>query len=239
MTEPGYSAINTLVLCELAQRKYVRASSQPVCVHALEAIRKASGSFRPITDCRRPEGQSINNFMDETHQTFAYSTIDYVCSFLHHSCYMCTVDISSAYCSIYVSPMHWKFHSIQWVIDGVNQFLWDTRLSFGLKCAPFIFTQVSNFVVRCMHRRGITGMVSYLDDFILFGSSFEQCQGFQMTLIDLLGSLGFNVAWEKWTTLSNQTRYLGVNFDSIKLELKLPDEKLKALKQELHQLFWN
>lgn len=153
--------------------------------------------------------------MYETHQPFAYSTIDYVCSFLTQGCYMCTVDICSAYRSIHVNPSNWKFHAVQWVIDGVNKFLWDTRLSFGLKCAPFIFTQVSNFVVRCMQRRGIMGIVSYLDDYILFGESFEQCQWFQIVLIDLLGSLGFTVAWQKCTTPSHQNRYLGVIFDSI------------------------
>lgn len=77
------------------------------------------------------------------------------------------------------------------------------------------------------------GVVNYLDDFILFGVSFDQCQYFQPVLIDLLGSLGFRVAWSKCSTPLNRSRYLGVIFDSESLELWLPDEKLGALRAEL------
>lgn len=104
MMEPCYSFIDKLINAELAQGKYVLADDPPICVHALGAVRKANGSFRPITDCRRPEGRSINNFMYDTHQPFTYNTIDFVCSFLFHQCYKCTVDISSAYRSIHVAP---------------------------------------------------------------------------------------------------------------------------------------
>lgn len=80
-TEPCHSFINNFILKEIAEGKYVISDIQPVCVHALGAVKKSSGAFRPIADCRRPEGSSINSFMLDTHQPFVYNTVDFVCTF--------------------------------------------------------------------------------------------------------------------------------------------------------------
>lgn len=233
LVEPCHSVIDNLIRRELELGRYIVADCQPYCVHSLGAVPKKGGGFRPITDCRRPLGLSINNFMDETHQPFCYNSVDFVASMLEENCFMSTVDISSAYRSVHIHPAHWSYHGISWIIDGGPTFLYDTRLSFGLKCAPFVFTQISNFLVRCLHRRGIRLVVNYLDDYILFGNSFEDCQNAQLVLISLLGSLGFVVAWEKCTSPSRVIRFLGVVFDSIKMELRLPLDKLLLLHHEL------
>lgn len=171
--------------------------------------------------------------MSDTHQYFCYNSVDFVASMLVGDCYMSTVDISSAYRSVHIHPSHWCYHGISWIVDGGPKFLLDTRLSFGLKCAPFAFTQISNFVVRCLHRRGITQVANYLDDYILFGDSFDSCQHVQSVLISLLGSLGFLVSWEKCTSPSKVVRFLGVIFDSVRMELRLPVDKLLLLHHEL------
>lgn len=186
-----------------------------------------------IIDCRRPIGKSINNYMSETHHPFSYNTVDYVASLMCQNWYMCTVDISAAYRTVHINPAHWTYQSINWIIDGIPTDLHDTRLCFGLRCAPYIFTQLSNFIIRCMYHREITTIANYLDDFILFGSSFEQCQFFQRVLIRLLCSLGFHISWHKCTSPSQTVRYLGIIFDSNRLELRLPLDKLQLLREEL------
>lgn len=55
---------------ELKESKYVLTSKVPHCVHAIGAVEKGPKEFRPITDCRRPLGISINNFMQSTYQYF-------------------------------------------------------------------------------------------------------------------------------------------------------------------------
>lgn len=233
LVEPCHSFLHSLIVSELAQDRFVLADEQPVCVHALGAVAKSSGGFRPVTDCRRPLGMSINNFMDQTHQYFSYNSVDLVASLMSQDCFMATLDISSAYRSVHIHPAHWKYHGIAWDIEGSFRFLYDVRLSFGLKCAPFVFTQISNFVVRCLHRRGITRLVNYLDDYILFGDSFESCQFAQSVLVSVLVSLGFFISWGKCTSPSKFTRFLGVDFDSSSMVLRLPEEKLRALHSEL------
>lgn len=88
-------------------------------------------------------------------------------------------------------------------------------------------------MVRCLHRRGITDLVNYLDDYILFGDSFESCQYAQKVLISVLISLGFFIAWDKCSSPCRVTRYLGIIFDSIHMQLRLPSEKLYSLHKEL------
>lgn len=133
LVEPCHSFINGLILKELDLGIIIVTENRPDCVHALGAVPKKGGGYRPITDCRRPIGSSINNFMSETHQYFSYNSVDFVSSFMHRGSFMSTVDISSAYRSIHIQPDHWKYHRLSWVVGEAPKYLYDTRLSFGLK----------------------------------------------------------------------------------------------------------
>lgn len=75
--------------------------------------------------------------------------------------------------------------------------------------------------------------MNYLDDYISIGKSFEECSYVQSVLIHLLHYLGLRVSWKKCTGPSTATCYLGILFDSIRLEVCLPEEKLLKLKSEL------
>ena len=229
----AFPFIDDLISEEIKEGKYVEASTTPHCVHALGAVPKQDGTFRPITDCRRPEGSSINNFMSSTFQTFTYTTIDEVASHVSSGCYMATVDISAAYRSIHVRHDQWTYQGVMWPKDDELIPLWDARLAFGLRCAPYIFTEISNFIARTMTRLGHAYVANYLDDFLVFGSSFEECQQAQMSLITLLGELGFYVSWKKCSSPSTCVRYLGILIDSQNMSLSLPQDKLDKLKNEL------
>ena len=229
----AFDYVNSLIMAELAEGKYVRANYPPHCVHALGVVPKQDGSFRPITDCKRPIGDSINNFMNETFQHFTYHTVDQVATNMNEYCYMASVDISSAYRSIPIHPDHWKYQAVSWIIDDIPVDLFDTHLSFGLRCAPYIFTMISNFVVTTMDRLGYHGVINYIDDFLVYGDTFEQCQEAQTVLIHLLGQLGFRVSWKKCSSPAQKVKYLGILFDSVNMELSLPAEKLDRLHTEM------
>ena len=225
--------VDSLLKDELSQQKYILTDQQPHCVHALGAIPKGDGTYRPITDCKRPLGVSINNCMSDIVTTFSYNSIDDVVALLSPGDYMATIDISAAYRSVSVHPEHWKYQGISWELDGQQRFMLDTRVCFGLKNAPFLYSHISNFVVRCMHRRGYMRIVNYLDDFIVLGDSFQSCQEAQSVLIHLLISLGFYISWKKCTSPSSFTRYLGIDFDSNAMTISLPADKMEKLHNEL------
>ena len=224
----AFDFVNRLILEELDQGKFVIEEGVPHCVHAIGAVPKGDGTFRPITDCKRPLGSSINNYMSEVVAPFSYKSLDDVVSLLTPGDFMATVDISSAYRSISVHPDHWQYQGLLWNVNGVDTFLKDTRICFGLANAPFLFTHVSNFVVRCLQRRGDYRMINYLDDFIVIGKDFNSCQQAQMELISLLISLGFQISWKKCSSPSTLTRYLGID-----VTMSLPKDKLSKLHSEL------
>ena len=97
--------------------------------------------FRPITDCKRPLFRSINKYMDTSFETFSHTSSDQV--LMTQCCYMAMVDIASAYCSVSINPDQWIYQGITLPIGENTTYLYDVKLSFGLRCAPFIFPQLS------------------------------------------------------------------------------------------------
>lgn len=203
--KPALAFLNELIHKEINQNHLVLAVCTPHCIHAIGAVPKMDGGWRPITDCRRLLGYSFYNCMETIFREFSFSTMDDVCGLLTQECYMATVDIKAAYHTVTVSPDHWKYQGLRWPVNGHDSYIMDTSLCFGLKCAPNVFNQFSNFVRRCLHRRGFVAVISYLDDYWVKGESFEECQSVQMKLIEILGSLGFVVSFKKCSSPSTKT----------------------------------
>ena len=211
---------------ELRTGKVSLVDARPQCVHSLGAIRKGNGKLRPITDCRRPEGCSINNFMDTTCETFTFTKLDDVAEYMKEGDWFAVLDLKSAYRSVHIAPEHRTCQGFCWKIDGEDRYLVDNCLCFGLKCAPYIFSQLTDFIVRSMERRGFLGTFGYLDDFLIVGNSREDCDQKLSSLIRLLRYLGFDIAWEKLISPSQIVTYLGIEVDSVEMEFRLPEKKL-------------
>lgn len=225
--------VDNLILTELRAGKYLVVENKPHCIHSLGAVKKGDNSYRPITDCSRPEGLSVNNHMNKTHCPFVYNSVDDVTRMMRPGIYSATIDISAAYRAIPIKEEHRQFQGLRWRLSGSLSYLVDTHMCFGARCAPYVFTQIGNFIVRCMNRRGFHGILNYIDDFICFGDSFAQCQEVQMDLINLLLRLGFYISWKKCSSPSQVTKYLGLLFDSQQMRVVLPEEKLAKLHMEL------
>ena len=102
-------------------------------------------------------------------------------------------------------------------------------LCFGLSCAPSIFNRLSNAMVRMMSRRGFCAVINYLDDFLIIGKTYEECQQGLITLIRLLHPLGFNISWKKVISPSQRVTFLGLELNSLSMSLELPADTLERL----------
>jgi len=80
-----------------------------------------------------------------------------------------------------------------------------------------------------MARRGFCAVVNYLNDFLIIGSTKEECQWGLVTLINLLHYLGFNVSWRKVVSPTQRITYLGIELDSSTMSLRLSEDKLNRL----------
>lgn len=63
----------------------------------------------------------------------------------------------------------------------------------------------------------------------MVGSTIEECNKGLETLLSLLRSLGFYISWGKIEPPSQITKYLGININTVKMELSLPESKLSKV----------
>ena len=198
----------------------------------MAAIAKPDGGIRLIHDCSRPSGLAVNDFvkMMDKHK---FQTVDDAVKLVTKNSYMAKVDLKSAYRSVRLSNKSQQVTGFRWTFpDGKQHILVDKKLPFGSKLAPGIFHRISQAVRRMMSRRGFE-IVAYIDDFFICESSKERCQLALYTLITLLRKLGFLINWSKVVDPTKKLTFLGVEIDSIAMELRLSEDKLSVLQSEL------
>ena len=144
---------------------------------------------------------------------------------------MAKVDLRHAYRSVPVHPSNYDALGLKWHFEGDSEisYLVDTRLPFGGKSAPGIFHRLTQAVKRMMFRRGFPMVVVYLDDFLVLGRSFADCQLAYDTISALLVDLGFTLSPSKLVPPTQRLTFLGVEIDSCTLSLSLPLAKLSEL----------
>lgn len=84
-----------------------------------------------------------------------------------------------------------------------------------------------------MQRRGFRYCISYLDDFLVAGNSELECREAHQCLINILRSLGFAIAWDKCVSPTQELTYLGISLNTKEMSVKIPEEKMCKLREEL------
>ena len=227
-----HEEMSALLRAELETNKVSPATTRPQCIHALGAVKKSDGRLRPITDCSRPDGVSINNYMASTFVPFSYNSVDTAVQILAPGDFMAVVDISFAYRSVNVFGDHTKFQGFTWDFGTGSEILEDNRLCFGLRCAPNIFNFLSQLIVKICNSRGVLRVVNYL---VIEGSD-EDCLRARDTVTSVISLLGFNVSWKKVTSPNQVSTFLGITIDSVNMELSLPQAKVDKLKLSIETL---
>jgi hypothetical protein len=231
-TVDAYDFINDIIINEIDSGKLSVIDRKPHCIHALGAVEKSSGGFRPITDASKPDWFSINNYMSETFQHFTFCSMDDICDSLSPGSFLGVTDISAAYRSVLIRMCDRKYQGLKWNVGNKEVYVQDNFLSFGARASPYIFNSLTDAVTRYMNSCGFK-CFNYLDDFLVIGDSFSSCQEAQLALHSLLRSLGFDIAYKKVRSPSKVQRYLGIDIDTIQMKLLLPADKVDKLHEEL------
>ena len=99
---------------------------------------------------------------------------------------------------------------------------------------PKIFNAVADALEWVVRVNGVGEIYHYLDDFLVLGTSgSEECVDGQFTLMGWTEWLGFPVAKEKVEGPTTKLTFLGIEIDAEALILRLPEEKLVALRSLL------
>lgn len=177
-------------------------------------ISRSNGKKRFILNLKR-----LNAFIAPPH--FKIEDMRTATKLISKNCFMSTIDLKDAYLMV---PIHKKFR--RFLSFCFENTYWQFNcLPFGLSIAPYIFTKIMKPVTTHLRSKGID-CVSYLDDFLIIGSSYPDCYNKCMFTINVLQSLGFLINFDKTSfSPSNECKYLGFIINSDRLQISLPPEK--------------
>ena len=106
----------------------------------------------------------------------------------------------------------------------------DTALPFGLRSAPKSFSALADALAWILHAEGVIHQLHYLDDFLVLGPPDDpECGQALSRTLQVCQDLGVPIAAHKTEGPSKQLTFLGIQVDSIKMELSLPPDKLTRI----------
>ena len=159
---------------EIQEGNYAIVSNKPTIVSGLCAVPKPDGDVRVVHDLSQPPTKSLNDYASK--DVCKYQTIQDALSIIKPNYFMAKVDLKWAYRSVCIRPEHTNLTGLKWTFTGMSQptYLIDKRLPFGARKSPSIFNRLTQAVRRMMSRKGFN-VITYLDDFLVIGTSFENC----------------------------------------------------------------
>ena len=217
---------------EIENGRYVVVKDRPRIVSGLAAIPKADGAIRLIHDASRPAGYALNDYA--VNDPFKYQSVQQAASYIERGDYLAKVDLASAYRSVKIHPDDYQVAGLAWSFNADTvTYLEDRRLMFGARLSASIFNTLSLAVCRFMAQEGYPHVTAYLDDFLIKGSTQQECQRGLNRLMSLLRELGFAIAYKKVVPPTTCLTFLGIEFDTVAFVFRLPGDKLRALIREL------
>ena len=186
------------------------------------------GKFRLIVNLSFPSGHSINDAISPAH-SFRYVTVRQVTELIPQGSSLAKIDLKAAFRRVPVHPADQHYLGISWR----DCTLCDRALPFSLRSAPIIFNAVADGLAWAMICSNIVDLAHYLDDFIFWSADHATCQQTLDLAIRTATRLGLPVEPAKVEGPSTTLTFLGIEIDTVSMELRLPQTKLARLKSTL------
>ena len=228
------TAVETYVMAEVKTGKLTPCPREDIRVHCspIGIIPKPHqpGKFRLIVDLSSPQEHSVNSGISPHLCSLEYTSVGTAVRLLQQQgqgAKMAKLDLKAAYRMV---PVHREDQHLLGIKWRDNIYL-DQALPFGLRSAPKIFTAVADGLTWAIVCEGISNVIHYLDDFFFCGpADSEECTAALHTALPLCERLGFPVAQEKVVDPATVITFLGIELDSVRQELRLPQDKLERIK---------
>ena len=198
---------------------------------------KKDGDYRLIHNLSYPLHNSVNDFIDEKYCSVQYSGIDDAVRLVQNigiAGKLSKSDVKSAFRLLRVSPS--DFDQLGFIFDG--KYYFDRCLPQGASISCSLFEKFSTALHWVTElTSGNSNILHYLDDFLFGGeANSPTCQETLETFKKICSDWGVPLAEDKTVQPTEILTFLGIEFDTLKMEMRLPGEKLTNLKQTL-QLF--
>ena len=192
-----------------------------------------ANKWRLIVDLSHPRSCSVNDGIPCDLCSLSYITVD---DAIHQilktgqGTLLAKVDIRSAFRLLPLHAADWHLLGTKWK----KKIYIDTCLPFCLHSAPKLFNILAGLLSWLAQQNGVSFLVHYLDDFLTIGPPNSATCGNNLNILEhLCEDLGIPLALEKVEGPSNTICFLGITLDTIRMEIRLPTDKLQRIKDTL------
>ena len=192
------------------------------------------GKWRLIVDLSSPMDASVNDGISPDLASLSYASIDHLAALIvmeGKGSFLVKADIKEAYRMVPVHPEDQHLLGVEW--EGV--IFMDKTLPFGLRSAPKIFSAVADAAQWILKKEGVNSSLHYLDDYIFVASDQSSAMAQKCTLINTFTRLGIPLEQSKLEGPSSCLSFLGIEVDTVNLQLRLPHGKLVDLLETLER----
>ena len=160
------------------------------------------------------------------------TTLKEVGQSIRHGDWSITIDLQDAFLHVPVHREYRRYLRFAWM-ERIYQF---KRLPFGLTSSPQVFTDITRPLVGHCRIKGIR-VIFYLDDILVLASTRTLVCRHRDYVLNLLHQGGFKHNQKKCRLTPSQTfPYLGLEWDSISMQVSLPQTKLDHIRQLIEVL---
>lgn len=196
----------------------------------LGVIPKKNGKFRVIHDLSSPQGSSVNDAIPPKDFSLQYESVDTAINYIMHlgkGSLLTKVDIRNAFRLCPVNPADIHLLGINWQ----GQYFFERVLPFGLRSSPYIFDRFASALEWILRDTcHLAHVMHYLDDFLdVAQPNLAIGQHHRALILDTFNYLNVPVAPEKVEGPTTVLTFLGLELDTVELEVRLPEEKRSAL----------
>ena len=199
--------------------------------------KRQPGQFRLIQHLSYPRttGTSVNAGISREHSAVSYAGIGDAVSVikrLGNGSYMAKTDIESAFRILPVHKDDYPLLGFSWK----GKLYYDRCVAMGCasSCLTFeTFSTALEWVAR--HKLGCTGVVHILDDFLFFGRTLNECEHSLNKFLQFCSHVGVPIAVDKTYGPRQVMDFVGITLDSVKMEARLPLDKIKKCQSLLHE----
>ena len=188
-----------------------------------------SEKYRLIVDLSFPRSHSVNDGISSLNCSLQYASVDEAVSVitqLGRGTHLIKLDMSNAYRVVPIHPDDQPLLGIQW--QGCT-FI-DRALPFGLRSSPKIFNAIADFLTWVLYCEGVTLVLHYLDDFLIFEPPDCVTASRTRAMVESIFShVGAPLAHHKSEGPATVLSFLGIQIDTVQFQLSLPAEKISRL----------
>ncbi|XP_053558364.1 uncharacterized protein LOC128649240 [Bombina bombina] len=193
--------------------------------------KKSPGQFRMIHHLSFPRGMSVNDGIDPELVSVKYASFDKAISVVRKAgrgALLAKADVESAFRLL---PVHPRSHHLLGC-KFEEQFYVDLCLPMGCSISCSYFERFSSFVEWVVKKKsGKVSVVHYLDDFLFVGPAGSGvCELLVTVFGEVAQDFGIPISEEKSEGPVTTLSFLGIEIDSINMECRLPEDKVRDLR---------